>query len=593
MPEMISLVVHATHEAGVKLGGIGAVLDGLLGAERYNQQVQRTLLVGPMNLNDGVEMERLTSPRNGLTIRYSSMHALFDNVPAATRDALQRVEQTFGVALLYGVRTFGRYQHEVLLVDVSQPNQQQVDSFKFNIWQNYGYDSGRYQWNPEFLQYLTIAPPLFAAIKAIEADRDLQPNDKFIIAHEWLGMPLVFAAQMTEPDQWRTIFYAHEMATARIIIEADGGHDTRFYNVLYKAKEWDLSLEAIFGNQDHFFKHPMLHQAIRCDNIFAVGDLVVEELRFLGGAMRTANIDLVYNGIPAAQISVAEKLESKRRLQQYCANLLGYTPDYVFTHVTRMVPSKALWRDFRVMEHLDHRLQEVGKRAVLFVLSTSVPAGRRPEWVAAWEAQYGWPVGHRGDNGDLIDNEVGYFFNNVEPFNQRTENCKVVFVNQFGWSRDRCGERMPADMEFMDIRKGSDLEFGQSIYEPFGIAQVEPLSFGAICCVSNVCGCVGFAERAADGLENLPNLVVADYVTLPYGQWLGSPYDAMRIDQGMRDWIEGTNSAAAATLIFERLPQTEEDYARLLERGQAVAQRMSWDVVVDEYLLPGLRRAMK
>ena len=30
MAEMILLVVHATHEAGVKLGGIGAVLDGLL-----------------------------------------------------------------------------------------------------------------------------------------------------------------------------------------------------------------------------------------------------------------------------------------------------------------------------------------------------------------------------------------------------------------------------------------------------------------------------------------------------------------------------------------------------------------------------------
>ena len=39
---------------------------------------------------------------------------------------------------------------------------------------------------------------------------------------------------------------------------------------------------------------------------------------------------------------------------------------------------------------------------------------------------------------------------------------------------------MPADMEFLDIRRGSDLEFGQSIYEPFGIAQVEPLTYGAI-----------------------------------------------------------------------------------------------------------------
>ncbi|MCB0063865.1 MAG: hypothetical protein KDE19_17200, partial [Caldilineaceae bacterium] len=505
MSEIIPLVVHATHEAGVKVGGIGAVLDGLLGAESYNQQIQRTVLVGPMNMQDSTEMERLTSPRNGLAIHYSSMHAIFDNVPTSMRAALQQVEQTFGVALLYGERRFGRFTHEVLLVDASQPNQQQIDSFKFDIWQNYGYDCARYQGNPELLHYLAIAPPLFAAVKAIEADHNLQPNEKFVIAHEWLGLPVVFAAQMTEPNQWRTIFYAHEMATARNIIEADGGHDTRFYNVLYKAKEWNLSLEDLFGNQSHFFKHPLLHQAIRCDNIFAVGDLVVEEMRFLGGAMRQANIDLVYNGIPAAKVTLAEKLTSKQRMQRYCENLLGYWPDYVFTHVTRMVPSKALWRDMRVLEHLDHRLQSAGKQAVLFVLSTSIPAGRRPEWVAAWEEQYGWPVGHRGDNGDLLDNEVPYFFQNVEPFNRRAQNCKVVFVNQFGWSQDRCGTRMPAEMEFLDIRKGSDLEFGQSIYEPFGIAQVEPLSFGALCCVSNICGCVGFAERSEKKKKNLPN----------------------------------------------------------------------------------------
>jgi hypothetical protein len=29
---------------------------------------------------------------------------------------------------------------------------------------------------------------------------------------------------------------------------------------------------------------------------------------------------------------------------------------------------------------------------------------------------------------------------------------------------------------------------------------------------------------------------------------------------------------------------------RLLEQGQAIARRMSWDVVVEEYLLPGLQR---
>ena len=43
------LVVHATHEAGLKLGGIGAVLDGLLGSPAYNETVGRTILVGPIN----------------------------------------------------------------------------------------------------------------------------------------------------------------------------------------------------------------------------------------------------------------------------------------------------------------------------------------------------------------------------------------------------------------------------------------------------------------------------------------------------------------------------------------------------------------
>ncbi|HXF62819.1 MAG TPA: hypothetical protein VNK95_14440 [Caldilineaceae bacterium] len=590
MTDPIPLVVHATHEAGVKVGGIGAVLDGLLGAESYGRQVQRTVLVGPMYANDPLMLERLNSPRSGITIWYSSLHGRFDGVPEAQRAALQAVEQTFRVALLYGVRRFGAAEHEVLLVDVTAPDLNQVNSFKYYLWENYGIDAARYSWNPEFNLYVAIAPPLFAALRAIGAGAGLAPDEKFIIAHEWLGLPFVFAAQLTEPGQWRTIFYAHETATARRLIEEHSGHDTRFYNALYKAKEWGLSLEAVFGNQDDLFKHPLIRQAARCDAIFAVGDLVVEELRFMGGALGQASIDLVYNGVPAPDTTVLAHLESKRRLQVYCEKLLGYVPDYVFTHVSRMVLSKALWRDLRVMEHLDRLLAEEGKRAVLFVLSTAAPAGRRPEWVEAWEAQYGWPVGHRAGNGDLIDQEVPFFFDGVEPFNARAGQSRVVLVNQFGWSRERCGTRMPAEMEFLDIRQGTDLEFGQSIYEPFGIAQVETLAFGALCCVSNVCGCIGFADRAAGGLAHLPNLIIADYVTLPQGYWLGSPYDALGIDRSVRDWIESANSAAAARAIFDRLPRSRSALEALLERGQETARRMSWEVVTTDYLLPALRK---
>ncbi|MCP4378855.1 MAG: hypothetical protein GY794_22105, partial [bacterium] len=41
-------VVHVTHEAAEKIGGIGAVIAGLVNAESYRQRVSRTILLGPL-----------------------------------------------------------------------------------------------------------------------------------------------------------------------------------------------------------------------------------------------------------------------------------------------------------------------------------------------------------------------------------------------------------------------------------------------------------------------------------------------------------------------------------------------------------------
>ena len=405
-------------------------------------------------------------------------------------------------------------------------------------------------------------------------------------------MPLVMAALLRHPTLWRTAFYAHEAATARLLIEEHGGHDTRFYNALRLARQQGQDLAAVFGNQNHYFKHAILQRAAVCDAILAVGDLVIEELRFLGGAYIHKPIDLVYNGVPSFPVSLDEKKQSKTLLQAYAHNLLGYTPDFVFSHVTRFVVSKALWRDLRVLDHLDQMLTRAGKRAVLFVLSSFDPAGRPPAQARQWEHEYGWPVEHRADNGDLLGHEIHYYLQGLVPFNQNSRAIKTVLVNQFGWSQDRCGQRMPTAMTFMDLRKGADLEFGQSIYEPFGIAQVEPLSFGALCVVSNVCGCVGFVNRASAGLSDFPNLVVADYITTPPERLLVNPADALRIDQHSRDLIEMSNSYAVAQAIAARLPLTDAETETLLERGQQVGARMSWDVVVTDYLLPALQRAI-
>jgi hypothetical protein len=322
----------------------------------------------------------------------------------------------------------------------------------------------------------------------------------------------------------------------------------------------------------------------------------VDELRFLGGAFHDKPIDLVYNGILADDASIERRLKSRALMLEYAQNLLGYRPDYVFTHVTRMVVSKALWRDLRVLEHLEWTLAAQGKRAVLFIVSTAVPAGRRGEDVHRWEWEYGWPVWHRSDNGDLQGTEVPFFFNGMEPYHWNRQAIRLVLVNQFGWNRECCGWRMPADMSFRDLRTGTDLEFGQSIYEPFGIAQLEPLKAGALCVVSNVCGCVGFVDATCtrlgdpDGCAGFRNVIVADYVSLLPGLESRSPWDALRIGQPTRDYLEGYRSNSVAQEIAQRLPQSNDDVLRLLESGQRVARHIGWETVVRDYFLPALGR---
>lgn len=601
----IPLMIHATHEAGAKIGGIGAVLDGMLGVQSYLDAVERTVLAGPLYGYDTTFMERMVAPRSGMRINYSSLHGIFNGVDENTRAALQSVEETYQVGVLYGVRRFGQAEHEVLLVDASNPNQKEFSDFRYHLWNHYGIDSANQEWNPEYNFQFAIAQPLLAALNALGIGANLPANKRFMIAHEWLGMPLVFAAQLNNPDGWTNVFYAHETATARRLVEDHAGHDTRFYNIKWMARQQDMNLDDVFGNQDGYFKHLLLKRAGRTDVVLAVGDLVVDELRFLGDSMTDANIRLAYNGVNSKTVTLSQKKQSKHRLQTYCQNLLDYKPDYVFTHVTRLVPSKALWRDARVLWHINERLAERDERAVLFVLSTQEAGGRKADWVHAWEEQYGWPVGHRGDNGDLIGAEEDFFFHVVEPFNRDASHCQIVFVNQFGWSQDRCGLRMPADMEFPDIRLGSDLEFGQSIYEPFGIAQVEALESGALCCVSNVCGCVGFVRQAAqqaqaagsiDNLtlakdlaaETIGNLIIADYVTPLAEAPVDSLGSALAIDGGFRDNIETNRAKAVADTICALLPTSDDEMEELLTVGQAISQNMSWDVVVTDYFLPAL-----
>jgi hypothetical protein len=582
------LVVHATDEAGIKVGGPGAVLDGVLSSGSYLLGVQRTVVVGPMNTRDDAGMERLVSQGNKLDVQYSSYHGL-DKLEPRLSAALGKIEASHSVHILYGRRDFGGTQHEVILVDAYRVVTDKLNNFKRRVYERFGLRSDLYEHEAEYALCMNAAEPSYLALKVLIGQG--RSGERFMVAHNYQGLPLVYSAILHDPGLYHTVFFAHEVATMRAIVENSYGHDTMFYNTLRRARARGLFLKDVFGDQSDNFRHAMLKTAIECDNILAVGDSIVEELRFMSPVLAQAHIDLVYNGLSTDDITPEKKQAAHDRLGQYAVNLglFKKAPDFVFTHVTRFVPSKALWRDVRVLEYLDRLIKAKKRRAVLYVLASAIPGGRRVADVHEWEKEYGWPVFHRDDNGDLQRHEVA-FYELIEAFNATAKATRVVLINQFGWNRERCGERMPADMIDDDIRWGSTLEFGQSTYEPFGISQTESLSYGAMCVVSNVCGCLGFIKQVSQG--RLPdNVITADYVTLPEGMAVGDHRVAQVLGQTERDLIERARAEQVAQEILSRLPTRKRAREKLLAQGHQLAQHMNWDVVVQNQLLPALVRA--
>jgi hypothetical protein len=583
---LMQTAVHVTHEAIQKIGGIGAVLDGLLTSRDYLKAVPRNILVGPFWASDAQGEQRL-GPHG--EVLYSSLDHLYRS-PMATR--FREIEQEFGVGIVYGRRRYHNRETgvtstpEVLLIDVSRYDANKIGIFKFDLWKTFGIDSSRYEHIWDYEQYTRLAQPAIAALHALGVCSEVEPC--VIFSHEYMGMPTVLAAIMdAQQAHFRTIFYAHECATMRRLVEHHPGHDTMFYNVMRAAMAAGHYVDDVFGDQAGYYKHALVKAAKHCDGVFAVGDYTQKEIRFLGSEFIHVDNQIAYNGVPHWKVSVEDKLASRNKLRKYCKTLLKFEPDFVFTHVTRLVPSKGMWRDLRVLEHLEPLLRERNETAVLFALSTEVPA-RRGDDIRRMEQHYHWPVVHREGLPDLSTGEAAYY-QGVQEFNASSRNIKVVFINQFGFDRKVCGDRMPVEMEFMDIRKGSDVEFGQSIYEPFGIAQVEPISFGGICVFSNICGCAGFVEKAVGGAT--PNAIVADYTELP--QKSIRPEELMAIGEAQRNAIEHAVAEKVALELAQRLPRTPQEFEPFVERGQAIADKMSWDAVAREYVVPGLLRAVK
>ena len=418
------ILVHVTHEAAGKIGGIGAVLQGLFTCPAYLETVGRSILVCPLFTTEGSIADRLGE---GGEVLYSSVDGLIN---PGYSSAFRKIESLYNVGIVYGRRPFiddqtgTRSSQEIILLDVRYMDMAMLNEFKRRLFEEFGVRSDLHEHLWEYEQYVRLAPPAIAVLKALGAAE----GRTTIISHEFMGMPTVLAAKLEPYCNFRTVFYAHEVATMRRIVEERAGHDTMFYNVIQQAYKDGLYVDDVFGDQSSYFKHALVEASKYCDRIYAVGDLVADEMRFLAPDFETVDINIVYNGVPAYDISIDEKRQAKEKLQGYCESLLGCRPDYIFTHVTRLVRSKGLWRDLRVLYEIDRMLAGRRQMAVYMLLSTEV-SRRRTCDIHNMETNYGWPIAHREGWPDLSGGEAD-FYTAIQQFNARSSSMRAAIISR-------------------------------------------------------------------------------------------------------------------------------------------------------------------
>ena len=575
-------LAHVTHEAVEQLGGIGTVLEGLMISPVYQRHVKRSILVGPTATHMSPNAEARLGDHG--QVLYSSIDQI-DRVGLGGK--FRPVEWAFNVAIVYGTRKYdnpgeGRSgESEVLLIDVFQVNHDRLNVFKHRLWETFGIDSGLYESSWDYEEYVRLAEPAYYALRALLTDDDLPC---VLFSHEFMGLPAALQAILEGQQQFRTVFHAHECSTARRIVEDHPGHDTAFYNILDRARAQGRYVGDVFGSMDHFFRHALVSRAHLCDGVIAVGDRTRDELHFLDPHFDDQPIELVYNGVPAMKVDLASKMKSRSMLVEYTEKAMGFTPDVLMTHVTRPVISKGLWRDLKVCHELDAHFGQQGITGVLYVLTTAGGI-RRPQDVDRMQRQYGWPKNHRQGYPDLVGPEIE-INSDIEAFNEEHKHIQAVLVNQFGWSRKRIGPSLSQAMDIADLRRAADVEFGMATYEPFGISPLEPLGSGAICVISNVCGCAGFVEHVTRG-HGTHGVVVADFTPSNGFETIDQ---CLSMTRQQRDSIEADVAADVARTIMDRLPHTDARREKLIRSGQQLVAKMGWDQVIEESLLPMLER---
>ncbi len=568
--DAMRIAVHVTHEAVQKIGGIGSVIAGLCTEETYKSFFDTTVLYGPLFSPSADVRSRLG---RGAEVLYSSTDSYDQN---EFHGRFLPLIEEHHINIVYGKRTLASEFNstrqntiDVVLVDITKMKAESIGVFKYSLWEQFALQSEQFpDWDYE--QYVRIAVPYLDILACLYH----QSATIYHFAHEYMGVPSVLAAHLNSVDksQHRTIFYAHEISPCRAVVENTPGHDVSFYNTLADNQAAGKSFEQEYSGRTGGYRAELVKRTRHFDHVFAVSDIVKREYQYFVPEADESKVHVVYNGVPLKYVSIQEKLQSRALLQEYGRNLFDFVPDYIFTHVTRLVVSKGIWRDITFLYILDEIFHKQGLKGLYILLSTLVGAGRDALLTARMEQEYGWPVVHAEGWPDLIGSEVD-IYNYLARFNSNSRCIKGVFLNQFGFSRRRCGNRVPETTDFLDLRIGSDAEFGFSIYEPFGIAQLETIPFGGIAALSDACGCSHAVGTAFADSQRKPYHVFEFVRGLPEAL---SEVNLRSISIEQRFELEKQLLRREVGPFTQALPTGDSDRSQLLEAAQECSELLGW-----------------
>jgi len=570
------IAVHITHESVKKLGGIGAVINGVCTTEAYKNFFDRTVIYGPLFQRP---QEVFSDLEKGGKVLFSSFYS---HDEGNYRKIFTELIKKYQIDIIYGQRVLASEIDEskqatvdVFLIGVHNIVPQEVAAFKYILWEKFGIQSDLYEGNWDNEQYLRIAIPLLEILEMFYGTE----AEYYIFAHEYMGISSGLSS-VAKGKKHKTLFIAHEVSTARSLVESHSGHDISFYNILRK-NQMKKTLEEVFGSQKHNPRNELTKRAVHFDHILTVGDLVKDEYLFLVPDTPAEKITIRYNGLFTKNISFNEKQTARKRIKKYIKTLFNFIPDIIFTHVTRLVISKGIWRDISLLYLLDEIFASKNLKGAYILLSTLIVTGRPPQDILHMEKEYGWPVMHREGWPDLVGIEVETY-KQLQLFNARSKAIKGVFLNQYGFNRERCGLRMPKDAEFIDLRIASDAEFGFSVYEPFGIAHIEAIPFGGISFLSSVCGSAFFIQEIFEDAEIKPFNVI-DFLK-PATNMTFKELNSLTREK--RDRMERNVLSEHLDHIVDLLPLTEEKREKYFQNAQRYAPKLDWEHLVEKQLLP-------